>query len=128
MKHINHYKYKLALIAIKYIPILMAFIMLCHVITLLLGKHFILADIIARMSFLPFVVIYVFLEALEFCWTHKMITLYTLIVDCCISVQKYIGFGSVLFTLRFLIMLLGIYLFYSLLKHFKTYNINKIKI
>jgi hypothetical protein len=121
MTHVNHYKYKLALLSLKYIPIITAFMMLCHVVTLLLGKDFVLAETIAGISFLPFIVLYLFSEALEFCWIHKSMTLYTLLVDCCISIQKYIGFGSLLFILRLCTLILGIYLFYNLIKNFKEF-------
>lgn len=121
-RSINHRKYKLALISLKYIPIITAFMMLVHVFLLIVGKPSFIAESLAGVTLLPSLIIYFFSNALHFCWLHKCFTLYTLVTDVCIKTQRYIGFGISVEFLRIVMFLIGIFLFVCLFKDIKGYH------
>lgn len=121
-RSIDHRKYKLALISLKYIPIITAFMMLVHVFLLIIGKSSFIAESLAGVTLLPSLIIYFFSNTLHFCWLHKCFILYTLVTDVCIKTQRYIGFGIGIEFLRIIMFLIGIFLFICLFKDIKGYH------
>lgn len=114
-------KVKLATVVLKYIPILTAFLMMVHALFLILGKHFIFAECLSSLALLPAIVIYFVSDALKFCWLHKSFTLYTLVVDGCIKIQRYFNFGEYLTISRIIVLFIGLILFSILIINFKKY-------
>ena len=119
--------YKLVLFYIKYIPIIMFLLMFIHIGLLLMEINLGIADTIVGCAIIPSLLILSISKLLKFCWLHKSLTIYSLIVDLCINWEKYIGFGSLLYPLRILIFSIGIILLCLLLSKLRSYNTKCIK-
>jgi hypothetical protein len=54
-------------------------------------------------------------DVFHFCWIHKCLTGYSLLVDILININKYIGLGVLLLPLKTLFAIIGLGLFITLL-------------
>ena len=95
-----------------------------HVILLLLGINSPIAITVAGSAILPSIFILCISTSLKFCYLHKSLTIYSLVVDLCINFENYIGFGILLFPMRFLCFISGLILFFILIFNFRQYNRN----
>lgn len=112
---------RLALISIKYMPIIGAAVMVIHTGFLLCGIDLNLADNIATMQTLPAVTMLFVSHAFGFCWLHKSFTVYDLLVSLCIDYQREIGFASTMIEHRLGAFTTGIVLFTILFSHWRAY-------
>ena len=117
-------RYKITLLMVKYLPLLMFLIMWIHVILLLLGINSPIAITVAGSAILPSIFILCISTSLKFCYLHKSLTIYSLVVDLCINFENYIGFGILLFPIRLLCFIFGLILFFILIFNFRQYNRN----
>ena len=124
MERINCTDYKLGMLAIKYIPIIMFLIMWFHTGLLIFGINGPCADTIAGSAIIPSILIFSMSHLFKFCYIHKLLTIYSLVVDLCINFQRYIGFGYTLNIFRILMFIIGTILFFLLLCKFKKYRHN----
>ena len=122
MKKLDYTDYKLGLLAIKFIPIIMFFIMWIHTGLLIIGINGPCSDTIAGSAIIPSILILAISSLFKFCWLHKAFTIYSLCVDLSINYERLIGFGPILQPLRVAIFILGIVLFILLIVKFKKYK------
>ena len=122
MERINCADYKLGMLAIKYIPVIMFLIMWIHTGLLILGINGPCADVIAGSAIIPSILIFSMSNLFKFCYIHKLLTIYALVVDLCINLQRLIGFGYLVEELRILMFIIGTILFFLLLLKFKKYR------
>lgn len=115
-------QYKIGLIALKYIPILMALSMFIHCILTLLGIKAFFAETIMGCSLFPSILILSLSSIFNFCYIHKCFTIYALIVDICINIDKYIGLEKIRVFLLHLMVLIGAALFILLIVRIKKYK------
>lgn len=114
-------KERICLILLKYVPIVCAFLMLLHVITLILG----ITLCIAELTVLTLVTIMVVVWSIifKFCLTHRLASIYTIAVLWCCYIQRFIGFGNYLEFLRISFLYFGILLFILIgFKYVKNYK------
>ena len=114
-------RYKITLLMVKYLPLIMFLIMWIHVILLLLGINSPIAITVAGSAILPSIFILCISTSLKFCYLHKSLTIYSLVVDLCINFENYIGFGMLLFPMRLLCFISGLILFFILIFNFKRF-------
>lgn len=114
-------KYKIGLFCIKVIPVFMFIIMWLHVGLLLFNINGPCADTIAGSALFPSIIILSISEMLNFCWLHKSMTIYSLVVDIFINYERYIGFGVLLLPLRILSFVSGIIVALLLLFNIKKF-------
>lgn len=113
----NH---KTAMLCLKYIPVIMFLIMWGYTIFAVLGWELIIADTIVGCSILPSILIFALCDVFKFCWIHKSLTAYSLLVDILINANRYIGLGVYVFLIKWVFVILGFILFILLIcKHFK---------
>ena len=112
----NH---RVAMLCLKYIPVIMFLSMWCYTIFAVLGLELIVADTIVGCSILPSILIFALSDVFHFCWVHKSLTGYSLLVDLLINANKYIGLGIITFPLKFTMMILGGFLFIILIIKWK---------
>ena len=122
MERLNCTDYKLGILTIKYIPIIMFLIMWIHIGLLIFGINGPCADTIAGSAIIPSILIFSMSHLFKFCYIHKLLTIYSLVVDLCINFQRYVGFGYTLNTFRIIMFTLGTILFFLLLFKFKKYR------
>lgn len=122
MERINCTDYKLGMLAIKYIPTIMFLIMWIHTGLLIIGIDGPCADVIAGSAIIPSILIFSMSNLFKFCYIHKLLTIYALVVDLCINFQRLIGFGYIIEELRILMFIIGTILFFLLLLKFKKYR------
>ena len=122
MERISCTDYKLGILIIKYIPIIMFLIMWIHTGLLIFGINGPCADTIAGSAIIPSILIFSMSHLFKFCYIHKLLTIYSLAVDLCINVQRYVGFGYILNICRIIMFVLGTILFFLLLFKFKKYR------
>lgn len=65
-----------------------------HTILLNFGINLPFAETIMGCALLPSILILSFSNVFNFCYIHKAMTIYSLIVDLCINIERYIGFGE----------------------------------
>ena len=85
MERINCTDYKFGILAIKYIPIIMFLIMWIHTGLLIFGINGPCADTIAGSAIIPSILIFSMSHLFKFCYIHKLLTIYSLVVDLCIN-------------------------------------------
>lgn len=107
--------HKIAMLCLKYIPVIMFFAMWCYTIFAVLGLELIIADTIVGCSILPSILIFALSDVFHFCWVHKSLTGYSLLVDLLINANKYIGLGPTVLYLKTGAAILGTLLFIVLL-------------
>ena len=108
----NH---KIAMLCLKYIPVMMFFVMWGYTVFAVLGLELIIADTIVGCSILPSILIFALSDVFHFCWVHKSLTGYSLLVDLLINANKYIGLGPATYPLKMTMMIIGGFLFIALL-------------
>lgn len=114
---------KLAMWAFKYVPFVTAVIMLIHVILLLFGIRIGIADCFCGISIIPLIPAILLSYGLGFCFVHRSLIYYTALMDACIGIQNWVGFGSFLDAMHWIMLVAGIavfILFFIHLKEFKT--------
>ena len=122
MKKLDYTNYKLGLLAIKFIPIIMFFIMWIHTGLLIIGINGPCADTIAGSAIIPSILILAISSLFRFCWLHKLFTIYSLCIDLFINYERYIGFGFILQPFRIIMFIIGIILFILLIVKFEKYK------
>ena len=128
MPKIEYGDYKLGLVLLKYIPIIMFFIMWIHTGLLVFDIDGPCADTIAGSAIIPSILILAISNIFKFCYIHKILTIYSLGIDLCINLQRYIGFGDLLFILRLVMFFIGIIVIILLIIKFNHYRHNCCKI
>ena len=128
MSKINYENYKIGLIALKYIPVIMFFIMWIHTGLLVFNINGPCADTIAGSAIIPSILILAISNMFKFCYIHKTLTIYSFSIDLCINFQRYIGFGDLLFILRLVMFFIGIIIIILLIIKFNYYRHNCCKI
>ena len=118
------YKLKSCILAIKYTPAIMASLMIAHTGLLLLNIHLPIGDIIAGSAIIPSLLLLFLSNVFNFCWVHKWLILYSLLIDGCINFEKFIGFGKYLYIMRISMFYIGIFIL--LMVVIKVYICNKI--
>lgn len=108
----NH---KIAMICLKYIPVIMFLLMWLYMICSVFGLELIIADSIVGCSLLPSLLIFSLSEVFQFCWLHKFLTGYSLVSDILINWNRYIGLGAMAIPLKFLLVIAGIFIFCALI-------------
>lgn len=108
----NVRRYRLCVILLKYIPIICALLMFLHIITLMLGFKLIISEVVVLSLVTTMVLIWS--HTFKFCITHKLLSLYTLIVLWCCYYQRTIGFGDYLMLFRIICLFIGILLIIKL--------------
>lgn len=122
MKTLDYTNYKLGLLAIKFIPIIMFFIMWIHTGLLIIDINGPCADTIAGSAIIPSILILAMSSLFRFCWLHKLFTIYSLCVDLCINYERYMGFSFILQPFRVVVFIVGIILFILLIVKFEKYK------
>lgn len=107
------------MLCLKYIPVIMFFAMWGYTIFAVLGLDLIIADTIVGCSILPSILIFALSDVFQFCWVHKSLTGYSLLVDLLINANKYIGLGKWAIYIKLVMVILGILLFIALLVKWK---------
>lgn len=107
-------KYQIAIKLGKYLPIIVAFIMLIHVIMLCLGADERVGENMLVLLFA--VMLYCYDRALNFCLLHRLLGVYGVAIDWCINFQRHVGFGSMLVPMRYVMLSVGIILFTLLIR------------
>ena len=128
MPKIEYGDYKLGLVLLKYIPIIMFFIMWIHTGLLVFDINGPCADTIAGSAIIPSILILAISNIFKFCYIHKILIIYSLSIDLCINFQRYIGFGDLLFILRLVMFFIGIIIIILLIIKFNHYRHNCCKI
>ena len=108
----NH---RIAMLCLKYIPVVMFMAMWGYTTLAILGIELAIADVVVGCSILPSVLIFALSDVFHFCWIHKSLTGYSLLVDLLINVNKYIGLGKLALPLKATMMIIGFFLFIALL-------------
>lgn len=111
----NH---KTAMLCLKYIPVIMFLLMWGYTIFAVAGWSLIFADSIVGCSILPSILIFALCDVFHFCWVHKSLTGYSLLVDILINANRYIGLGPYVVPIKLTLAIVGGFLFIALLvKH-----------
>lgn len=115
----NH---KIAMLCLKYIPVIMFFAMWSYTIFAVIGVEFVIADTVVGCSILPSILIFALSDVFHFCWVHKSLTGYSLLVDLLINANKYFGLGVAAYPLKITMVIIGGVLFIALLVRWKFKN------
>ena len=83
------------------------------------GWELLIADTIVGCAILPSILIFALSDVFHFCWVHKSLTWYSLVVDLLINTNKYIGLGLVIYPLKITMAIIGVFLFIALLVKLK---------
>lgn len=111
--------HKIAMLCLKYIPVIMFLSMWGYVIFAVLGVELIIADTIVGCSILPSILIFALSDIFKFCWVHKSLTGYSLLVDLLINADKYIGLEPYTVPLKTTMAILGTVLCIALIIKWK---------
>lgn len=115
--------YKLELLSVKYIPILIALIVLLNAILSYFDIYLDALNYIAGTSFLTLIPMYISSYAFKFCEYHRMFIHYILTHKLVLTVDLYIGIPiSDLTLLGLNLMVAGVFLFIILYLHQKCKN------
>lgn len=109
-------EHKWALICLKFIPAIMFLSMWIYALCGLFGINLWIADTIMGCSLIPSVLILSLSQVFHFCTLHKSLTIYSLGVDVLINIERYVGFGSALFIVESIVVVIGLVLFILLLR------------
>lgn len=115
--------YKLELLSVKYIPILIALIVLLNAILSYFDIYLDVLNYIAGTSFLTLIPMYISSYAFKFCEYHRMFIHYILTHKLVLTVDLYIGIPiSDLTLLGLNLTVAGVFLFIILYLHQKCKN------
>lgn len=76
---------RIAILALKYTPILTSLMMFGHVVLCLMGHEYKLAELLTSITLVPATILLWVSHALGFCWLHKSFIGYTLYVSMCME-------------------------------------------
>ena len=107
--------HKIAMLCLKYIPVIMFLSMWGYALCAVFGLELIITDTIVGCSILPSILIFALSDVFHFCWVHKSLTGYSLLVDLLININKYIGLGKWALYLKTVMVIIGAFLFIALL-------------
>ena len=107
--------HKIAMLCLKYIPVIMFFLMWMYMGFAVIGAELVIADSIVGCSILPSILIFALSDVFQFCLVHKSLTGYSLICDILINSNRYIGLGAAVFPLKLTLFIIGDILFLALL-------------
>ena len=119
---IRNSKYKFAMLSLKYIPLCMFISMWVHTILLNFNIDPPFAESIMGCALFPCILILSLSGVFKFCFIHKLMIMYSLIVDLCINFERYIGFGILLKPLRLIISIAGSIIFLILMVNYKEFR------
>lgn len=108
----NH---KIAMICLKYIPVIMFLLMWIHMMFAISGWTLVIADSIVGCSILPSILIFALSDVFHFCWTHKCLTGYSLLSDILINIHRYTNATQIILNLKLVMVLIGAVLVLALL-------------
>lgn len=114
--------HKIAMLCLKYIPVIMFLLMWGYTIFAVMGIEFVIADTVVGCSILPSILIFALSDVFHFCWLHKSLTGYSFLVDLLINTNKYIGLGPATIPLKMTMAVIGGLLFIALLVKQKFKN------
>ncbi len=119
----NKLMYKLELLCVKYIPILIALIVLINAILSYFNIYLDILNYIAGTSFLTLIPMYISSYAYKFCEYHRMFIHYILTHKIVLTVDLYIGIPIPDLTLLGMnLIVAGIFMFLILYLHQKCKN------
>lgn len=119
----NKLMYKLEIICVKYIPILIALIVLINAILSFFDIYINELNYLAGTSLLTLIPMYISSYAFKFCGYHRMFINYILAHKCLVAVDTYIGIPVSDFTLLLMYLILaGIFAFIIIYWHQKCKN------
>ena len=119
---IRKVKYKLCLLALKYIPVFSALIMWISYILGFCGLPFSAGPLFCSLSFVPAIVLLLMSEIFNFCWIHKSFTIYTIVASTVLSCEKFIGSEILYDYVGLFVILSGLVLFMILTLRIKKYH------
>ena len=111
-----------AIVAFKYMPVIAVAILVWHVAALLIGNAGVFAENTVAMPVLPAAVALLWSWAFGYCWLHKAMLVYILIVDTCMWYEQVFGFGALLAPMRWTVLLMGIALLVTLVIRWNKYR------
>lgn len=106
--------HKIAMLFLKYIPVLTFLSMWSYTLFAVTGLHLILTDAIVGCSILPSMLIFALSDVFHFCWVHKSLTGYSLLVDLLINANRYVGLGVYAIPFKLIMAIMGGLLFIAL--------------
>lgn len=115
-------KYKAGLWTLKYMPVLMALIMYLHVILMRIGIHTQIAMTIAGSAIIPSILIFTMSSMLKFCYIHKTLTVYSLVVDLFVNFNHYFDLGLYSLEILNFLILLGTGILFLLVCKIQVYQ------
>lgn len=107
------------MLCLKYIPVLMFLLMWNYTLFAVFGWELVFADTVVGCSILPSILIFALSDVFHFCWVHKSLTGYSLLVDLLINANKYIGLGPATYPLKVAMAIIGSILFIVLIVKWK---------
>lgn len=119
---------KISIIVLKFLPVICAFAMLFHV-SLLISKRLDENRVIETTEWTislpaaPAVTALILSKQLGFCSLHRHFIAYTSIVSYCIKFQSSIGFGNFLMPMRWIMLMVGVFLFIILIRHIAIHKV-----
>ena len=115
--------YKLELLSVKYIPIIIALVVLINAILSYFNIYWDIFNYIAGTSFLTLIPMYISSYAYKFCGYHRMFIHYILTHKIVLTVDLYIGIPvSDLTFLGINLIVAGVFMFIILYLHQKCKN------
>lgn len=119
---VNKTKYKLGILAIKYIPIACAFLTWLNLFISIFDYRLDIVEALCGITVFPAVVLLLMAEIFKFCWIHKAFTIYAIISDTLINMERFIGLGIFNTPLKSLMLSVGIILFLMLFVRIREYH------
>lgn len=113
----NFKKHKIGLLALKYFPVIIAFIMWLNLIFMLHGYILPFTDIIAGSALIPSILIILISNMLEFCRIHKALTIYSLITDVWGTYCMYNNGSIFILIVNYIMIIVGLILFILLINN-----------
>lgn len=108
-------EHKWALLCLKYVPVLMFLSTWIYTILALYGIPFVLCKTFMGCSIVPSIMIFSLTKVFQFCWLHKAMTGYALIVDLLINIDFYATFGPITPIIQTIFVIIGLIMFLLLL-------------
>lgn len=110
----------------RYTPVAMALVNYIHAICLICGYRGFIAENLAGVGIFPATYIFINEWGYGFCWLHKALVAYSLVMFACINFQRYIGFGPALVPAHLVIFAVGSFLFGYLILNWNDYKQNRL--
>ena len=115
--------YKLFIIILKYIPMIISFCYMSHTILSIAGIDFPLFSMLAGMSILTWIFLYVAAIVFRFCNYHRMFLWYILTSDVINTIDYYVDMSiSDLNMFAINVALIGVFLFIILFLYVKSHK------